>query len=86
MTKHSVSVRIEAEKCQALDELAGALDRDRSWVINAALDSYLELHHWQAEHIRAGLAEVEQGSIGIGHDEVMAAQEQRVRERLASRR
>ena len=50
--KEPLSFRIEAAKRGAVDALAGALDRDRSAVINEAIDAYLELHHSQLEHIK----------------------------------
>jgi predicted transcriptional regulator len=40
MGKETISFRIEAESV-AVDELAAALDRDRSAIINEAIDSYL---------------------------------------------
>lgn len=44
-----------------MDELAAALDRDRSAIINEAINAYLELHHWQVEHIKRALIEAESG-------------------------
>lgn len=59
--KETVTVRIPPETRKALEAIASALDRDRSYVVNAALDAYLETHRWQAEHIRQGLREAEAG-------------------------
>ncbi len=44
-----------------LVELATALQRDRSWVINEALSSYLELQQWHADQIREGIADSDAG-------------------------
>ena len=57
MSKETISFRIEAGKRAAVDALAAALDRDRSAVINDAIEAYLELHQWQVEHIQRALAE-----------------------------
>jgi len=81
MSKQSMSFRIEPEKRVALDELAAVLGRDRSAVINEALDAHLELHHWQVEHIKRGLAEAESGGEGVPHDEVF----ERLRRRIDDR-
>ena len=43
------------ETRKALDAIAEALDRDKSYVVNDALAAYVETHRWQAEHIRQGL-------------------------------
>ena len=63
MTKETITVRVEPEVREALDSLATALDRDRSYVINEALAAYIEMHRWQVEHIRRGLSEAEAGNL-----------------------
>jgi predicted transcriptional regulator len=45
------------------------------------LDAYLELHHWQVEHIERALAEADSGAAGVPHDEVF----DRLRARIADR-
>jgi predicted transcriptional regulator len=62
MTRETITVRVEPEVRSALDSLAAALDRDRSYVINEALAAYIETHQWQVEHIRQGLREADAGS------------------------
>ncbi len=37
----------ERRKREALDAVASALDRDRSYVINEAIEAYLDIHRWQ---------------------------------------
>jgi RHH-type rel operon transcriptional repressor/antitoxin RelB len=59
--KEAVTIRIEAEKRAAVDSVARALQRDRSFVINAAIDAYLTTHRWHAEHIEEGLRQAEAG-------------------------
>jgi predicted transcriptional regulator len=70
--KEAVTVRLEPRKRAELDEVARALDRDRSYVITAAIDAYLEVHRWQVEHIRDGLREAEAGAFA-SDDEVAGA-------------
>ena len=62
-----------------MDEIAEVLERDRSAVINEALDAYLELHHWQIEHIRRGLAEAEAGVEGVAQEKVFDRLRARIR-------
>jgi predicted transcriptional regulator len=83
MSKGTISFRIEARKRAAVDELAAALDRDRSAIINEAIDAYLELHHWQVEHIKRALAEAEGGE-GVPHEEVFDRLRARIDDGLKS--
>ena len=55
MSRETISFRLESEKREALDAVAAALDRDRSYVINEAIEAYLDVHRWQTDHIRQGL-------------------------------
>jgi predicted transcriptional regulator len=61
MPKETISLRIEQEKRVALDAIASGLDRDRSYIINEAIDTYLELHQWQVEQIQKAVAEADAG-------------------------
>ena len=49
MEKQTISFRLDAEKVSDLDTLAKALDRDRSYLLNEAVRSYLEVQQWQIE-------------------------------------
>jgi predicted transcriptional regulator len=59
MAKDNITFRLESEKRIALDAIAAGLDRDRSYVLNEAITSYLEIHQWQLEEIYKGIAEAE---------------------------
>jgi predicted transcriptional regulator len=52
---------LESGKKEALDAVASALDRDRSYIINEAIEAYLDIHRWQADHIREGLRQADAG-------------------------
>jgi predicted transcriptional regulator len=65
----SLSFRVSEEAAERLDALAEATDRPRSWLLEQALDSYLEVQAWQVEHIRQGLADLEAGRT-VPHEEV----------------
>ena len=67
----SLSFRVRAEKAEQLDRLAEATDRPRSWLLQQALDSYLELQAWQMQEIEAGLRDLEEGRT-IPHEKVKA--------------
>lgn len=55
----------------ALDEVAAAMGRDRSWVVKQALEEYLAAQSWQLRHIQAAVAEADAGD--FEGDEAVAA-------------
>lgn len=71
-TIENVTVRMRPEVAQKLEKIAAHLDRSRNWLINQAIERYLELHDWQTARIRERLQEAERGGELRPHDEVMA--------------
>ena len=71
MTNATISFRATETKRQVLDDLAASQQRDRSFIINEALDYYIELRRWQLEHIQVGIEQHRNGEV-ISHEEVMA--------------
>ena len=65
----AISFRIPSEKVDALERLAKATDRPRSWHIAQALDSYLDVQAWQIGRIEAAISEMDAGK-GIAHEEI----------------
>ena len=61
MKQSNISFRADTNRIKALDIVASALDRDRSYVINEAINAYLELHQWQMKHIQEGLRQADAG-------------------------
>lgn len=60
--KDVMSFRIDPDKRQSLDAVAKSLERDRSYVINAALESFLDLYHWQVSETRQAIVEADSGN------------------------
>ncbi len=54
-TKDAVSVRLDRENREELDRLAMHLARDRSYLVNEAVGSYLARMRWEEEHVRESL-------------------------------
>jgi predicted transcriptional regulator len=73
-----VTVRMPAERRDALDSLAQALDRDRSYLVNEAVVQYLEAQEGWAAHLREGLRQADAGEIA-GPEEVAEALASRAR-------
>lgn len=59
--RETISFRLDSEKREALDAVASVLDRDRSYILNEAIDAYLDVQQWQIEHIRKGLRQANAG-------------------------
>jgi predicted transcriptional regulator len=59
--KNVLTVRVSAELQDRLDAIADAIDRPRSWVINRALEAFVESEAWQIAEIKRGLAEADTG-------------------------
>jgi RHH-type rel operon transcriptional repressor/antitoxin RelB len=57
----TVSFRIPVDKVEALAKLAVLQDRDRSHILNEAVDHYLALNSYHEEHIRAGVQQARKG-------------------------
>jgi predicted transcriptional regulator len=69
-TEKTISFRAVAEKIDALDSLAAAQDRSRSYLINQAIANYIELHAYQDALVRKGLDDLRQGRV-VRHEEVV---------------
>jgi predicted transcriptional regulator len=69
MDAKTISFRIDADKIDALDTLARSLDRDRSYLLNQAVDAYLDVQAWQLQQVRASLRQVAAGKT-VDHSQV----------------
>lgn len=65
----TVSFRTNSKKVEALDALAAAQARDRSYLLNEAIDQYLELQRYHIELIEEGVRQADAGRV-VGHSEV----------------
>ena len=67
----TISFRADAAKIDELDQLAASQDRPRSYLINEAINNYIDLHAYQDALVRQGLAEMRKGRV-VSHEEVVA--------------
>jgi len=67
----TTTVRVDDHLLDRVDGLAKVLSRSRSWVINQAIDRFLEYEEWFVQEVKDGLTEVEKGEIAT-HEEVIA--------------
>jgi predicted transcriptional regulator len=61
MTTEAFSVRADSKKVKKLDRLAEQQDRSRNYLVNQAIDQYLELLAWQDERIKEGIKAADDG-------------------------
>jgi predicted transcriptional regulator len=69
MAKQSVSFMVPTEKVDKLDALASTKERDRSFILNEAVDLYLDLNEYHTRLIEQGIADIEAGRFS-SHAEV----------------
>lgn len=67
----SEPITIRTARVAEIDALAGAMDRSRNYIVNQAIEQYLEANAWQMERIAQGIAAVRDGKI-IPAEEVFA--------------
>jgi predicted transcriptional regulator len=70
MTTEAFTVRAESNILHQLDHIAGSLDRSRNYLVNQAIQEYLETHAWQIEKITQGIEAADRGEL-VEHDQVM---------------
>ena len=72
MSKTTITFRVDREKRDTLDAIAEEIDRDRSYILNEAIDAYLETHRWQIEHIRKGVRQADAGKFATEKEVAIA--------------
>jgi predicted transcriptional regulator len=56
-------ITIRTAKVAEIDALAGAMDRSRNYIVNQAIEQYLEANTWQMDRIRDGIAAARDGKV-----------------------
>ena len=69
MATEAFTVRAESNIVHQLDHIAGSLDRSRNYLVNQAIQEYLETHSWQIEKITQGIESADRGEL-VEHDQV----------------
>jgi predicted transcriptional regulator len=68
-TPRTISFRIDSEKVAQLDLIAKAMDRDRSYLLNEAVLTYLSEQQRYIAMVEEGREDIRNGRI-FSHDEV----------------
>jgi predicted transcriptional regulator len=56
-----ITLRLDASQKQTLDTIAASIDRDRNYVLNEAVNAFIETYDWQVAHITKGLEQADKG-------------------------
>ena len=62
-------ITIRTAKVAEIDALAEAMDRSRNYVVNQAIEQYLDANAWQMAKIKEGIADAREGRV-VDADEV----------------
>lgn len=55
MGTEAFTVRSDSKKVKQLDKLASQMDRSRNYLVNQAIDQFLEIHAWQIDRTKEGI-------------------------------
>lgn len=69
MQQKTVTFRAPGDKIKALDALAALQQRDRSFLLNEAVDQYLSLNDYHIALIQEGIRQADAGQL-VPHEEV----------------
>ncbi len=61
MSQNTITLDLDPEKRQALDQIAFDLHCDRTDLLKHAIDLYLQTHQWQTSHILEGIRQADAG-------------------------
>jgi predicted transcriptional regulator len=79
METQTLTFRVNKKRVRDLDRLAKVLDRDRSYLLNEAVDQYLSLNEYHLRQIKEGLAQARAGKL-LDYEEVKADWKKRLAE------
>ncbi|MCG8345968.1 MAG: ribbon-helix-helix protein, CopG family [Chlorobiales bacterium] len=68
--RDQLSLRIASSTKKRIEALAQATRRSKSFVVEEAINQYLELNEWQIESIERGLEDVKAGRV-ISHEDML---------------
>lgn len=58
-----ITIRATRKTVSEIDAIAAAMERSRNFVVNQALQQYLETNAWQLDRIKQGMAAARDGRV-----------------------
>jgi len=59
----TTTIRMDSRMLKRVDGMARAMSRSRAWVINQAIERYLDYEEWFVGAVKRGLKEAETGEL-----------------------
>ena len=84
-TEKTTTVRMESRTLKRVDGLANAISRSRAWVINQAVERYLDYEEWFVSEVKQALKETERGRL-LDHESVVKRWERKRAVKVDARR
>ena len=73
----TISVRVNEEKAKLLDFLSSELNRSKNYLVNQAIDRYLENEAYHTQQLLESIHEADEGKL-ISHEKVIADLEAKI--------
>ena len=61
MGTEAFTIRSDSTRVKKLDQLANKLDRSRNYLVNQAIEQYLDMNAWQIQQIKQGIKAADEG-------------------------
>jgi predicted transcriptional regulator len=84
-TEKTTTIRMEGRTLKRVDGLANAISRSRAWVINQAVERYLDYEEWFVSEVKQALKEAERGRL-LDHETVAKRWERKRAAKVDARR
>ena len=81
----TTTVRMDGRTLKRVDGLARAMSRSRAWVINQAVERYLDYEEWFAAEVKQALVEADAGQL-VEHETVVNRWERKRAAKVDARR
>jgi predicted transcriptional regulator len=81
----TTTIRMEGRTLKRVDGVARAMSRSRAWVINQAVERFLDYEEWFVAEVKLGLAEANAGQV-IDHEAVVKSWERKRAAKVDARR
>lgn len=85
VAEKTTTIRMDARTLKRVDGIARAMSRSRAWVINHAIERYLDYEEWFVGAVKQGLKQAEAGDV-VEHEVVVKAWEEKGVAKVDARR
>jgi predicted transcriptional regulator len=83
--KSPATVQLDPRTLRRLDGLARARSKSREWLVQRAVEHFLDYEKWFEREVKAGLRDLKTGRV-VEHEEIVKKWERRREDYLESRR